>query len=410
VDNTVPQTLVGDVTRVRQVLVNLLGNAVKFTLAGEVYVHVSSGLRHDGLHEIRVEVRDSGVGIPPDRIDRLFRSFSQVDASTTRQFGGTGLGLAISKRLVELMGGTVSVESVPGEGSTFAFTVIAAAGPGERRLFASGVVPALAGRRILVVDDNATNRLILEQHLLGWGMVPTMASGGREAIEIIEREAAFNFGILDMQMPDMDGEALASEWRRLKGAGTPPLLLLTSVGKRGTHAEKQFATVLTKPVRPSSLYDALITHVGGSGRRRMLTPVRGIDPNFAARHPLRVLIAEDNPVNQLVATRMCERLGYRIDVVGNGLEALQMIDQVPYDLVLMDVQMPEMDGLETTRRIHTMLPPERRPRITAMTASAMESDRIECMEAGMDDYVSKPVTMDALESALLRAWTARTSA
>jgi len=407
VDDGVPQTLIGDVTRVRQVLVNLLSNAVKFTFDGEVYVHVSSRKLDDGRFEIGISVKDSGVGIPSDRIDRLFLSFSQVDASTTRNFGGTGLGLAISKRLVQLMGGDVSVESELGSGSTFSFSIVTEAGHGARRVFAAGLTPALTDRRILIVDDNATNRRIIEQHVRGWGMHPVMAGSAREALQVIEHEAAFDFAILDMQMPEMDGEALAAEWRRKHGASTPPLLLLTSVGKRGTAGERQFAAVLTKPAKPSSLYDALISTLAGTPRRRKLTPVRIIDPQFAARHPLRVMLAEDNPVNQLVATRMCERLGYRIDVVGNGLEVLQALDQIPYDLVLMDVQMPEMDGLEATRRIGSLITGERRPRICAMTASAMDEDRRECIDAGMDDYISKPVTMDALEGALLRAWQAK---
>ncbi len=407
VDNNVPVALVGDVTRVRQVLVNFLSNAVKFTLAGDVYVHVTSRPSGDGRHEVTFAVRDSGIGIPAERLDRLFRSFSQVDASTTRNFGGTGLGLAISKRLVELMDGHVGVESALGRGSTFRFTIVTAAGESVSRTFLSGVAPALDERRILIVDDSATNRLIIEQHVRGWGMHAVLASSAAEALEIIAREATFDCAILDMQMPGMDGEMLAAEWRRRRGTATPPLLLLTSVGRRGSSHEQQFAAILTKPVKPSSLYDALISILTGAGPRRVRVPSHTIDHAFAANHPLRILLAEDNPVNQLVASRMASRLGYRIDVVGNGLEALQAVDQIPYDLVLMDVQMPEMDGLEATRRIHALLPSARWPRITAMTASALESDRQECLEAGMDDYLSKPVTVEALEAALLRAWAAK---
>jgi CheY-like chemotaxis protein len=274
-------------------------------------------------------------------------------------------------------------------------------------MFAAGLAPQLEDRRILVVDDNATNRRILEQHVRGWGMHPTLASSGAEALRLIEQEAVFDFAILDMQMPEMDGEELAAEWKLRKGNQTPPLILLTSVGKRGSAGEQAFASVLTKPAKPSALYDALVAVIAGTPRKRVQTPIHIIDPEFAAKRPLRILLVEDNPVNQLVATRMCERLGYRIDVVGNGLEALQAVDQFPYDLVFMDVQMPEMDGLEATRRIDALLPPERRPRITAMTASAMESDRNECIDAGMNDYLPKPVTIDALEAALTRAWDAK---
>ena len=409
VDDSVPQTLVGDVTRVRQVLVNFLSNAVKFTLVGEIFVRVSSRARPDGSLDVLFAVRDSGIGISAEGLDRLFLSFSQVDASTTRTFGGTGLGLAISKRLAELMGGGVSVESAPGTGSTFSFRVVAPAGAGTPRTYMAGIAPALEGRRALVVDDNATTRQILGQHLRGWGMHASTASSGAEALEVVAREAAFQCAILDMQMPDMDGEALATEWRRRHGDTTPPMVLFTSIGRRGSGGEQQFAAVLTKPARPSSLYDALVSIFGGRARRRTPAHTRSIDSAFASRYPMRILLAEDNPVNQLVATRMCEKLGYRVDVVGNGLEALQAVDQIPYDLLLMDVQMPDMDGLEATRRIRELLPAARRPRITAMTASAMESDRQNCVAAGMDDYLAKPVTMDALEAALLRAWSAKSA-
>jgi PAS domain S-box-containing protein len=404
VEDSVPQALVGDVTRVRQVLVNFLANAVKFTERGDVYVHVTSQPLADGGIEATVSVRDTGIGIPADRLDRLFLSFSQVDASTTRQFGGTGLGLAISKRLVELMGGEVGVESTPGEGSTFRFTIRVVAGEATRRTFLSGVAPELNDRRVLLVDDNATNRRILEQHLRGWGMHACVAKSGTEALELIEREAAFDCAMFDMQMPGMDGEALAAAWRARPGALVPPLILVTSMGKRGSGGEKQFVAVLSKPVKPSLLYDTLVSTFTGTSQRRPRSVARTIDHNTATRRPLRILLVEDNPVNQLVATRMCEKLGYRVEVAGNGLEALAAVNHIPYDTVLMDVHMPEMDGLEATARIRAAIPAERRPWIIAMTASAMETDRQACFAAGMDDYTPKPVTMDSLEGALMRAW------
>ncbi len=410
VEESVPQALVGDVTRVRQVLVNFLSNAVKFTERGDVYVHVTSRWLSDGRIEAAVAVRDTGIGIPADRMDRLFRSFSQVDASTTRQFGGTGLGLAISKRLVELMGGDVSVESKPGEGSTFSFTINVAAGEAVRRTFLSGIAPELHTKRVLLVDDNATNRRILEQHLRGWGMHVCVATSGPDALEMIEREAAFDCGVFDMQMPGMDGESLAEAWRARPDAIVPPLIMVTSMGRRGSTGEKLFVAVLSKPVKPSVLYDTLVSTFSGTVRgahRRSRAISHVIDGMTAARQPLRVLLVEDNPVNQLVATRMCEKLGYRIDVVGNGLEALAAVHQIPYDTILMDVHMPEMDGLEATRRIRETIPADRRPWIIAMTASAMESDRQACFAAGMDSYTPKPVTMTSLEAALARAWVAK---
>ncbi len=406
VDDSVPQSLVGDVTRVRQVLVNFLSNAVKFTQRGDVYVHVTSRTLDNGRIEAAIAVRDTGIGIPAEGLDRLFRSFSQVDASTTRQFGGTGLGLAISKRLVELMGGDVSVDSTPGEGSTFRFTINVTAGEATRRTFLSGVAPELSDRRVLLVDDNATNRRILLQHLRGWGMHVCVATSGAEALQEIAREAAFDCGVFDMQMPGMDGETLAAAWRAKPGATVPPLILVTSMGHRGSVGEKQFAAVLSKPVKPSLLYDTLLSTFTGGSHRRSRAIARPIDESTAVRQPLRVLLVEDNPVNQLVATRMCAKLGYRIDVVGNGLEALAAVNQIPYDTILMDIHMPEMDGLEATRRIREFVPPERRPYIIAMTASAMESDRQACIAAGMDDYTPKPVTMESLEAALQRAWAA----
>ncbi len=412
VEDSVPQSLVGDVTRVRQVLVNFLSNAVKFTERGDVYVHVTSSALADGRVEAAVSVRDTGIGIPADRIDRLFRSFSQVDASTTRQFGGTGLGLAISKRLVELMGGAVSVESAPGVGSTFRFTINVAAGESSRRTFLSGIAPELNNRRVLLVDDNATNRRILEQHLRGWGMHVVVATSGEEALQMIGRESGFDCGVFDMQMPVMDGESLAEAWRARPGAIVPPLVLVTSMGRRGSGGERHFVAVLSKPVKPSILYDTLVSTFTGATKgthRRSRAVSRAIDGATATRQPLRILLVEDNPVNQLVATRMCEKLGYRIDVVGNGLEALAAVNQIPYDTILMDVHMPEMDGLEATRRIRQIIPEARRPWIIAMTASAMESDRQACFAAGMDSYTPKPVTMESLEGALNRAWLSKES-
>ncbi|HEV8410434.1 MAG TPA: response regulator, partial [Gemmatimonadaceae bacterium] len=411
VEDSLPQSIVGDVTRVRQVMVNFLSNAVKFTEKGDVFVHVTSRELPNGRLEAAFSVRDTGIGIPSDRIDRLFRSFSQVDASTTRQFGGTGLGLAISKRLVELMGGEVGVESTPGEGSTFRFTIDVAAGEVTRRTFLGGVAPELSSRRVLLVDDNATNRRILEQHLRGWGMHVVVATSGAEALSMIKHEGAFDCAVFDMQMPSMDGEALAEAWRAEQASLTavPPLILATSMGRRGSVGEKSFAAVLSKPVKPSLLYDTLVSIFTGTSHRRSRSVARIIDRTTAVRQPLRILLVEDNPVNQMVATRMCEKLGYRIDVAGNGLEALAAVNHIPYDTLLMDVHMPEMDGLEATRRIREFVPKDRNPWIIAMTASAMESDRQACVAAGMDDYTPKPVTMESLEGALTRAWVAKGS-
>jgi PAS domain S-box-containing protein len=405
-----PAAIVGDVTRVRQILLNLLSNAVKFTEHGEVVLSVSAR-RPDvaaPLHELTFSVRDTGIGIPPDRLGRLFQSFSQVDASTTRRYGGTGLGLAISQRLTELMGGRISVTSEEGRGSEFRVTFLAAAAaaPVSTRRDLSGVQPSLRGKRVLVVDDNATNRRILAAHLDAWGM-PIHATGSPgDAFEWIQAGERFDVGILDMHMPEMDGVTLA---RAIRGhpAGTElPLVLFTSLGRREARAEEEgFAAYLHKPIKPSQLFDALVSvladrpvHVGERGAAR-----GELDPDMARRHPLRILLAEDNVVNQKVALRILGQMGYRADVAGNGLEAIDAVARQTYDVVLMDVQMPELDGFEASRELNRRWPGERRPRIVAMTANAMQGDRELCAAAGMDDYVAKPIRVEELVAALERS-------
>jgi PAS domain S-box-containing protein len=405
-----PPAIVGDVTRLRQVLLNLLSNAVKFTERGEVVLSVS-GRRPEAatsLHELTFSVRDTGIGIPPDRLGRLFQSFSQVDASTTRRYGGTGLGLAISQRLTELMGGRISVTSEVGTGSEFRFTVLAAAttAPVSTRRDLSGVQPFLRGKRVLVVDDNATNRRILGAHLDAWGM-PVRATGSPgEALEWIRAGERFDVGILDMHMPEMDGVALARAIRGHPDGSALPLVLFTSLGRREARADEEgFAAYLHKPIKPSQLFDALASvladqpvHVRGRGVVR-----QELDPDMARRHPLRILLAEDNMVNQKVALRLLGQMGYRADVAANGLEAVDAVGRQTYDVVLMDVQMPELDGFEASREINRRWPRERRPRIIAMTANAMQGDRELCAAAGMDDYVAKPIRVEELVTALEHA-------
>ena len=405
IDEATPHNLIGDITRLRQILVNLVGNAVKFTHAGEVVVSVASRRLDEELHEMQFAVRDTGIGIPADRLDRLFKSFSQVDSSTTRQFGGTGLGLAISKRLSELMGGTMWVESRVGEGSTFFFTIRAAAAPHAPQLHLQGAQPDLAGKRVLLVDDNETNRRILTLQTKGWGMLPTTVASGAEALDRLRNEPAFDLAILDMHMPEMDGAQLSIEIRKLAGIVQPPLVLLTSLAATSRQIREQygapdFAAFLTKPVKPSQLYDTLI---GILSRQEAvpIAPVLRREPEMARRLPLRILLVEDNVVNQKVAVRLFDRLGYRIDIAGNGIEAIAALRRQHYDTVFMDVHMPEMDGIEATRRICAEWP-RTRPRIIAMTANAMKEDREECLAAGMDDFVSKPVRVEELRIAIER--------
>ncbi len=403
IESHVPPTIVGDVTRLRQIFVNLMNNAVKFTEVGEVVVTIRAQALEEDDYEIAVAVRDTGIGIPTDRLHRLFRAFSQVDASTTRHYGGTGLGLVISKRLCEMMGGTMWVESTLGQGTTFHFSFRATAVDSQARVYLRGKVPQLAGKRLLVVDDNATNRRILKLQAEAWGMSVRAAESGAEALHWIDQGVMFDIGVLDMQMPAMDGAQLAAAIRRRSALAATPLILLTSLGRRAEDmAGGRFTACLIKPIKAAQLYDVL-SDVVGSPEARAATPARPtIDAAMAERLPLRILLAEDNAVNQKVALRTLERMGYRADVAANGIEALDALERQPYDVVLMDMQMPEMDGLEATRRICKCWIPTRRPRIIAMTANAMRGDREQCLDAGMDDYISKPVRIEDLVAALER--------
>jgi PAS domain S-box-containing protein len=401
----VPPVLVGDVTRLRQVLVNLVSNAVKFTERGEVDIAVGGRQRSPDEYQLYVRVRDTGLGIPADRIDRLFRPFSQVDASTTRQYGGTGLGLAISRRLTELMGGTMWVESEPGVGSTFHFTVLVQPGPAEEQSLAGGAGRELAGRRLLVVDDNDTNRRLVERQARSWGMQVTTAAGGAEALAALDA-TRFDAAVLDMQMPDMDGLELAERIRARPAGRDLPILILTSIGARGDErlSDRGVAACLSKPVKAGQLFEALTSLVNGRSSRRRVEPASWrFDGTLGARHPLRIILAEDNAVNQKVALKMLERLGYRADVAANGLEVLDALRRQRYDVVLLDVQMPEMDGFEAARRIKETWSGRGAPRVIGMTALAMKGDRERCLDAGMDDYISKPIRPEDLQRALERS-------
>lgn len=409
-----PHALVGDVTRIRQILVNLINNAVKFTLAGEVVLAVAQEARSNGLHHLLFSVRDTGIGIPPERMDRLFHAFSQVDASTTRQFGGTGLGLAISRRLCELMGGRMWCESEVGKGTTFFFTLAASAALHQPpRSYQRGSVPQLTGKRLFVVDDNATNRQILTMQAEGWGMRVRTSASAYEVLAWLKRGDPCDIAILDMQMPEMDGAQLAAAICDGSLPQHPPLVLLTSLGRREEDVRTgHFAATLTKPVKPSQLYNVLLDVLTGTTSHRTAPVVTtpAFDATMAERLPLRILLAEDNLINQKVAIRTLGRLGYRADVAANGLEVLEALARQPYDLVLMDVQMPELDGLEASRRIARELPPARRPYIIAMTANAMQGDRELCLAAGMDDYISKPVRVDDLVAALAQSGASKSAA
>jgi signal transduction histidine kinase/DNA-binding response OmpR family regulator len=403
-DETTPKLIVGDVGRLRQILVNLLTNAIKFTPAGEIRVAVSTR-RMDGLRrEIQFSIRDTGIGIPRDRFDRLFQMFSQVDASTTRRYGGTGLGLAICKRLAELMGGRIWADSEPEKGSTFHFTIVVdeVEAPADPRH--QGEQPELKGKRVLIVDDNRNNRLVLKLQMQRWGMLARETSSPTVALGWIVRGDPIDVALLDYQMPEMDGISLARRIRGTRGTGSPALILLSSVGQPLTASDTQgdFSAVLWKPVRLSQLRDRLLEALGETSGSPVGEGEEGPREDAAHTIPLRILLVEDNPINQKVARKLLERLGHMPDIAGNGREAIERLEREPYDVILMDVQMPKMDGLDASREICARWPAGQRPRIVAMTAEAMEGDREKCLAAGMEDYLVKPVTLDQLSAALAK--------
>jgi signal transduction histidine kinase/CheY-like chemotaxis protein len=419
VDADVPWGLVGDLARVRQVVVNLVNNAVKFTEKGIVFIDVKrvravrseeAGVRdreqdknsamasvlENNSVEISFSVRDTGIGILAERMDRLFKSFSQVDSSTTRLYGGTGLGLAISKQLVELMGGKIWAESEAGKGSTFSFTIagaeVAAPSQDQKRT-------ELAGRRILSVDDQEINRSIVARQLEAQGMVVSSAGSGAEALGLFAKGERFDVVLLDMQIPEMGNIELAAKIHALDGCQSIPLVMLASA--RREFADHDFARVLIKPVKAAQLRDALVKVLGGTSIDTAKHTLE-VDKQLAQRCPLKILLAEDNVVNQKVAIKILDRMGYRVDVASNGKEAVDALERQSYDVVLMDVQMPEMDGLEATSLIRQKLG-ERQPWIIALTANALHGDREKYLGVGMDDYLSKPIRVDELAKVLSRA-------
>ncbi len=422
IDPAVPTALRGDPGRLRQVLINLVANATKFTDAGEVVVQGALAPGQDGSSAdtvlVRFEVRDTGIGMPEEVKERLFQPFVQGDSSTTRRFGGTGLGLGISKRLVELMGGEIGVESALGAGSTFWFTVrfvrcLVQSAPRQ-------VPPDLVGLRVLVVDDNSINRLLLARVLESWRMRCVTVADGRAALEALEAAASrsepFELAILDLLMPEMDGLQLARTVNADPRFAKLPLVLLSASGHRELEQECRACGVgasLTKPVRLSRLLDCVVTVMAQTGRPR--TAPRAVDSPRVPRRRRRpgakvkprVLVVEDNRINQRLAVLVLEKLGCRVDVAGDGREALDAVARLPYNVVLMDCQMPEMDGYEATRAIRIVEQTTgRHLPIIAMTANVMQGDREKCLAAGMDDYLAKPVTKDVLKAAIQR-WARR---
>jgi PAS domain S-box-containing protein len=415
--STCPTALRGDPGRLRQVLTNLVGNAVKFTKHGEVIVRADKEIETDTSITVRFTVSDTGIGMSPAAQTNLFEAFTQADGSTTRKYGGTGLGLCISRQLVELMNGEIGVTSTPGEGSTFWFT----AQFEKQALQSIAVAPvkkSLDQLRVLIVDDNATNRNILCEQSKSWGMVPTEAESGQQALKLLTAAAAegvaYDLAILDLMMPEMDGFDVARAIKATPDIADVPLVLLTSFGER-RHSEVAqeagIAAYLTKPVRQAQLFDSLTTVMSNA-----LAPATANEPvlpwskrerrstlqNGRTMSNKLILLAEDNIVNQKVAARQLEKLGYRADAVANGCQALEALARIPYDLVLMDCQMPEMDGYEATAQIRSREGVGKHTPIVAMTAHALAGDRAKCLAAGMDDYISKPVKTAELERVVQR--------
>ncbi|HEX5544353.1 MAG TPA: response regulator, partial [Nitrospira sp.] len=435
----VPRNVIGDPGRLRQVVMNLTTNAIKFTDSGDIVVEVTAEAQSTEEASIRVAVTDTGIGISEGGRERLFQPFSQADGSTTRKYGGTGLGLAICKRLVEMMGGTIGVTSRVGQGSCFWFRVSLRKQAQTSRRDESSAI-ALTGLRALIVDDKAINRRILESMTRKWGMQPTLADSGLEALEILSRQHGqprFDVVLLDINMGTTDGIELASAIKKRAEGADIRLVLLTSLGRRGDAKkarEAGLAAYLTKPVRERQLHDCLVAIItqcpvaSGIPAARESSPLitRHSLAEINAKLDLRILLAEDNIINQKVAVRLFQRLGYRIDVVANGRGAVEAVSRIRYDVVFMDCQMPDMDGFEATQVIRqreaflagpdSPAPQDLRLRreasderwdtshvpIIAMTANAMQGDRERCLAAGMDDYLSKPISVDALAGVLDR--------
>jgi signal transduction histidine kinase/CheY-like chemotaxis protein/HPt (histidine-containing phosphotransfer) domain-containing protein len=400
IDKGVPPWIQGDVTRLRQILVNLINNALKFTEKGEIVIFVSKVAEDNGQLDLRFSVRDTGIGIPADRIDRLFRPFSQADTSSTRRYGGTGLGLAICARLVELMGGRIAVDSEVGKGSTFTFNIRTSPAAIPANVQPRETVPEIMNKVILLVDDNSTSLEILKDLCRQWGLITHATNSAREALDWLRAGARCDLAIIDMVMEGMDGVELGKEIGRLRSGHQLPTILLTALGEKAA-VDGSVSAFIPKPIRRSQLFDA-ITNILSAGEVATPLPLiaRKLDPMLADRLPLKILVVEDNPTNQLLMIRVLQKMGYIADTAGNGLEALEALKRQSYDVVFMDVEMPEMNGIETTKTIVNTWPEQNRPFIVGTTAYSTESDARECLDAGMDTCLSKPIKVEELQRIL----------
>ena len=399
IDHNVPLQIVGDDLRLRQILTNLVSNAMKFTQKGEVFVgvHLVKSDESENL-TLQFEIRDTGIGIPADKLDRLFKAFSQVDSSTTRKYGGTGLGLTISEKLVKLMDGEVHVESMVGQGSTFSFTIKTAVGKKVLTAYTQYNMADLQNKKILVVDDNMTNLAIFKSQLELWKLIPILSDSAEGGLDILSKDPQIDLVLTDMQMPYMNGLEFAKNVR--KQYPSLPVILLSSIGEDYTKDNQLFHSILNKPVRQHVLSRHILEALQPqnnslSGEKNIQQKLPG---NFSEKFPLEILVAEDNLINQKVILHILHKLGYKPMLVENGAKAVEEAGQKRYDVILMDMQMPEMDGVQATRLIRENL--EWQPTIIALTANTMQGDQEECLNAGMNDYISKPVRLEELTNKL----------
>jgi len=400
-DEKLPVQLIGDPLRLRQVLINLISNALKFTEKGEIGIRITRKETSDtGDITIGFEISDTGIGIPEDKISRLFRSFSQADASTSRKYGGTGLGLAICQRLVNLMNGTIGVTSEHGHGSQFAFTVVMAPGPVQYTISTNTDMAALEGTRVLIVDDNVTNLNILDRQFKLWKLEPTLARSGAEALTLLDEGYQADLVITDMDMPEMDGVAFTKAFK-VRFAAVPVILLSSLAEEVGAENRRLFTAVMTKPVKQQILAKQVLNALQ---KQAVVMPAKtgktSLSTDFASRFPYEILTAEDNKINQLVITQILKKLGYETDIAEDGKQAVEAAAEKMYNLILMDMQMPVMDGADATRLIRQLSIIQ--PVIIALTANVMEDDQKACFDAGMDDFIAKPVKPEVLMEALAK--------
>lgn len=407
IDESVPTFIIGDVTRLRQILVNLVSNAVKFTDKGEVFINVEkTNSFDDGSIELKFTVKDTGMGIPKDKLDVIFQAFSQADNSITRKFGGTGLGLSICSKLIKLMGGNITVESEIGKGSKFVFTIkVTSSSITPARVYLKSKLSVLNNKRVLIVDDNKTNRQILTLQSQSWGLIPKAVESGKEALDLLKNGESFDFGIIDMQMPEMDGLTLGKEIRKIYSEKKFPLIMLTSLGQPEDTDDMKgiFCHFVNKPVKQSFLLNIIMNLYEKEILENATKTSKESDVNLDNFKNFKILVAEDNFLNQKLAIKILKQLGYSADVAGNGIEVVEALNMQHYDVILMDIQMPEFDGVKTTKYILNHWKNFRRPKIIAMTANAMTGDKENFISQGMDDYISKPIIMDDLK-VILKKW------